>query len=63
MATPLMGLNLPVVGPAGTLGPDWANELNAAFDKIDSHDHTSGKGNPIPFSAIEVTSNLKLWID
>jgi len=58
MATPLMGLDLPVVGPSGTIGPDWANKINAALDKIDSHDHSAGKGISIPFSSINVTQDF-----
>lgn len=45
MATPDMGLDLPV--PGVTTGPTWANKLNAALTTVDSHDHSSGKGAPV----------------
>jgi hypothetical protein len=60
MATPLMTITLPVVGPAGTLGPEWANTLNAAFDTIDSHDHTTGKGKKIPTAGFSIDGDFNL---
>jgi len=53
-----MALTLPTVGPAGTLGPEWADVLNAAFDEIDAHDHTTGKGIKITPSAINVNASF-----
>lgn len=58
--TPLMNLTLPVVGPSGELGPTWASDLNAAFEKIDSHDHASGNGVKITQAGINITGDLNL---
>lgn len=60
MATPLMNLDLPVVGPLGTAGPDWATKLNTAITLIDSHDHTPGKGGQIPSAALNINSDLSV---
>jgi hypothetical protein len=60
MATPLMNLVLPVVGPNGSLGPDWAEELNTALELIDSHDHTLDKGIRIPSAGININADLQL---
>lgn len=54
--TPNMNLLLPVV--TSTIGPLWASELNAAQFTIDSHDHTSGKGVPIPSNGIQLNADL-----
>lgn len=51
-----MNLALPVVSV--TLGPEWANEVNAALEVIDQHDHSSGKGVQITPSGMNITSNL-----
>lgn len=56
MATPFMNLTLPVV--TLTLGPDWASQLNAALEVVDTHDHSSGKGIKITPSGINITSDL-----
>lgn len=58
MTTPDMHLTLPVVGPGGTLGPEWASELNSNFSIIDAHDHSSGNGAPISSAGISVTTDL-----
>lgn len=58
MPTPLMNLDLPTVGPSGTQGPDWATKLNSALTLIDSHDHTSGKGGPIPTVGLNINADL-----
>lgn len=55
-ATPYMGLSLPTV--SSTPGPQWATLLNNAFTTVDSHDHTTGKGVPIPSAGISINSNL-----
>lgn len=58
--TPNMNLSLPTVST--TVGPAWASQLNSAIgtagDGIDGHDHTSGKGVPVPPSGIDITSAL-----
>jgi hypothetical protein len=56
MTTPYMGLVLPTVGV--TAGPLWANEQNAAYSAIDSHNHTAGQGVPIPSAGIAINSDL-----
>lgn len=56
MATTFLGLSLPT--PTVTLGPIWANEVNAAFEVIDAHDHTSGKGVQIPTAGLNINANL-----
>jgi len=58
MATPLMSLDLPVVGPSGTIGPTYATMLNTAFNLIDSHDHTTGKGPKVTPAGINVNQNF-----
>lgn len=56
MATTFLGLDLPTVSI--TIGPTWATKVNAAFDVIDLHDHSSGKGVQIPSSGININANL-----
>jgi len=56
MATPNMGLVLPTVGV--TAGPTYATENNDAFTTIDSHDHTSGKGVPVPSAGLNINADL-----
>lgn len=54
MSTNFLGLDLPTVSV--TLGPLWAAEVNAAFEVIDLHDHSSGKGVSIPSSALNINA-------
>ena len=54
--TPNMNLLLPV--PTVTPGPTYASENNEAFDLVDSHDHTPGKGVPIPSNGININNDL-----
>jgi len=56
MATTFMNLNLPEV--LSTLGPEWASEINAAFETVDLHDHSSGKGVKIKPAGIDINANL-----
>lgn len=56
MATTNLNLELPTV--TVTLGPTWANEINAAFEVIDLHDHTSGKGLRVPTSGLNINADL-----
>ena len=56
--TPNMNLALPVV--TVTIGPDWASDLNAALELVDSHDHSSGKGAKITPAGITVNTNLNI---
>lgn len=53
---PNMGLLLP--DPTITLGPTYASENNDAFVLIDDHDHTLGKGLPIPSGALNINADL-----
>lgn len=57
MATTNMVLNLPVVGT--TAGPTYATLNNTAFETIDAHDHTSGKGVQVPSAGININANLE----
>lgn len=54
--TPFMNLSLPVVSQ--TLGPEWAVEVNAAFEVIDGHTHTSGSGTQIPTAGINFNAHV-----
>lgn len=54
--TTFMGLNLPTVST--TIGPDWATDLNAALTLVDSHDHTSSKGQQIPTAGLNINATL-----
>jgi len=56
MVTNFMGLNLPTVSI--TIGPDWANSVNSAFETIDTHNHTSNKGVRIPSAGINIDASL-----
>lgn len=60
MATNYMNLVLPVVGPNGTPGPNWAELLNQALDQIDQHDHSNGKGKQITPSGININQALEM---
>lgn len=56
MATTFMNLNLPTV--LSTLGPTWASNINTAFEAVDIHDHSSGKGVKIKPAGIDINANL-----
>lgn len=56
MATDFMNLTLPTVST--TLGPTWATQLNTALEVADAHDHTSGKGKPVPTAGIDINAAL-----
>lgn len=58
MSTEYMGLTLPE--ETVTPGPDWATELNTALTSIDSHDHSTGKGNQVTTAGINIDSDLSL---
>lgn len=61
MATPFMLLNLPT--PTVTLGPSWAEQVNASFELVDEHDHSSGKGVKIKPNALEINDNIDMQIN
>jgi len=54
--TPNMNLSLPTV--SSTSGPTWAEQLNTALETIDSHDHSSGKGQKITPTGLNININL-----
>jgi len=54
--TPNMQLLLPI--PTITPGPTYASENNDAFDLVDSHDHTTNKGVPVPSNGININNDL-----
>lgn len=54
--TPFMNLELPTVSV--TLGPEWASELNAALELIDSHDHSDGKGTRVKTAGLDINADL-----
>lgn len=43
-----------------TTGPDWAQFLNEAFELVDSHDHTPGKGSQLTQAAIVINDDFNL---
>lgn len=57
MATLNMSLSLPTVSV--TAGPTYATLLNTAFETIDEHDHTSGKGVKVPTAGININATLE----
>lgn len=58
MTTAYMGMDLPIVGT--TAGPLWATKVNTALtDKVDLHDHTSGKGTRVPTLGILINADLE----
>lgn len=55
--TPNMSLILPV--PTVTNGPEWATNVNTAFDVVDTHEHTPGKGVAVPSAGININADLE----
>lgn len=58
MTSPNMSLNLPVVQE--TLGPTYAQMNNEAFEVIDAHDHTDGKGVLVPTAGLNINLDLPM---
>lgn len=56
MSTPNMNLFLPV--PTVTLGPEYAVQNTTAFEVVDAHDHSSGKGVKIPVAGLNINAAL-----
>lgn len=54
--TPNMSMLLPI--PTVTPGPTYASENNDAFEVVDQHDHTTGKGIPVPSNGININNDL-----
>lgn len=51
-----MKLVLPV--PETTLGPEWAQALVEALEKVDSHDHTTDNGTKVTPAGITINADL-----
>lgn len=58
MTTVNMAIAYPT--PAVTAGPQWASLINAAFDTVDAHDHTTGKGVAVPTAGLNINADLTL---
>lgn len=56
ISTPSMGLQKPEV--TVTPGPQWATDLNASLDLLDTHDHSNGKGVKITPAGININTNI-----
>lgn len=56
--SPNMNLPVPVVGVDP--GPDWANNVNACLNAIDSHNHTAGQGVVITPAAMNINTDLPM---
>ena len=56
VTTDFMSLVLPV--SEVTTGPGWAVLLNTALTTVDSHDHTTGKGNAITQAALSFNATV-----
>jgi hypothetical protein len=44
--------------PSVTIGPNWATLATLAIEQIDLHDHTSGRGKPVPTSGLSIDADL-----
>ena len=55
--TPNMNLDLPVVST--TSGPQWATSVNEAFDEVDNHDHSTGKGVKVTPTGLNINADLE----
>jgi hypothetical protein len=62
MTTPIFSpnMNLPVPVPIESPGPEYADNIQSSLNLIDSHNHTSGQGVPIPLGALSVSQNLDM---
>lgn len=54
--TPYMNLLLPIVSV--TLGPLYATEVNNAFLRVDSHDHSDGYGKLVGTNGLNINADL-----
>lgn len=54
-----MGLTLPTPGDTTDV---WGDTLNTALGLIDQHDHTTGKGVPIPAAALSIDGDVSWGI-
>ena len=53
--SPNMGLQVPVVGDAGT---GYATNISNALNTVDAHDHTTGKGVKVPAAGLNINADL-----
>ena len=53
-----LGLTKPTPGINGDTWAQAAAGINDSFDQIDEHDHSSGKGVPVPSDGININKNL-----
>lgn len=58
MSTTYMNLILPT--PSVSVGPAWAQTVNDAFEDIDSHDHSSGKGVKVKPNGMDINDDLDM---
>lgn len=58
MSTTYMALDLPT--PSVTIGPGWAQDVNDAFDLVDAHDHSSGKGVKVKPNGLNINDDLDI---
>ena len=55
----MVNMNAVLPTPSTTIGPDWAQELNAALiQSVDTHDHSSGKGVKITPAGLNINTAL-----
>lgn len=59
--SPNMNLVVPTVGVDP--GPDWANNLNASLNIIDSHNHSAGQGVQISPAGLDINSDLTMQVN
>lgn len=59
MTTP-MSLTIPVAGANGTVGPTYAQEVNADLQRIENHTHVPGglDGNQVPSAGLDINADL-----
>ena len=57
--TRFMNLSLPI--PGVTKGPTWATLVNKAFQAIDEHDHSPGKGKFISMSNLIIKEDVDFY--
>jgi len=58
MSTTYMDLTLPT--PSISVGPAWASTVNTAFEVIDAHDHSSGKGTKVKPNGMDINDDLDI---
>lgn len=53
-------MSMPIPGVGLTDGPQWASDLNASLNILDSHDHTPGYGVPITVAGLNINADLPI---